>query len=70
VILEDDVSDTPSLKAAAICAAGADPAFEPTKATDPPGHGPWWDVEDDCFIDDDLCLYPPLEQERLASTPA
>ncbi|CZR65297.1 uncharacterized protein PAC_15197 [Phialocephala subalpina] len=38
--------------------------------TDPPGHGPWWDVEDGCFVDDDLRPIPPLEQEGLASTPA
>jgi hypothetical protein len=57
VILEDDELDTPNPEAAA----------EPSKPTDPPGHGPWWDVEDGCFVDDDLRPIP-LEQEGLAST--
>jgi hypothetical protein len=45
-------------------------AAEPNKPPDPAGHGPWWDVEDGGYIDDDLRPIPLLEQEGLASTPA
>jgi hypothetical protein len=45
-------------------------AAEPNKPPDPAGHGPWWDVEDGGYVDDDLRPIPPLEQEGLASTPA
>jgi hypothetical protein len=67
VVLEDDESDTPEPvpEATAVSVsvdAGANPASEPSK-------GPWWDVEDECYIDDDLRPIPPLEQEGLASTP-
>ena len=34
--------------------AGANPTSELSK-------GPWWDVEDEYYIDDDLYLIPPLE---------
>jgi len=56
----DDESDTPDPEA----------VTEPNKPTDPAGHGTWWDIEDGCYVDDDLHLIPPLEQEGLASTPA
>ena len=60
MILEDDESDTPNPEA----------TTEPSMPTDPPGHGPWWDVEDGCFVDNDLHPIPSLEQEGLASAPA
>lgn len=68
VVLEDSESDTPepAPQAAAVSVsvdAGADPASELSK-------GPWWDIEDECYVDDDLRPIPPLEQEGLASTPA
>jgi hypothetical protein len=68
VVLEDDEADTPepAPEAAAVSVsvdAGADPSSELSK-------GPWWDVEDECYIDDDLRLIPLLEQEGLASMPA
>jgi hypothetical protein len=58
VVLEDDEADTPepAPEAAAVSVsvdAGADPTSELSK-------GPWWDVEDECYV----------EQEGLASTPA
>jgi hypothetical protein len=59
VILKDDESDTPSPEATA----------EPSKPTDPSSHGPWCDIEDGGYVDDDLCPIPSLEQEGLASTP-
>jgi hypothetical protein len=63
VILEDNESDTPDPEAATVS------AFGPSKPTDPSGHRLWYDVEDQRFIDKDLCPFPPLEQEGLASTP-
>jgi hypothetical protein len=71
VILEDDESNTPDPKAAAISAsidASADSAFELGKPIDPSGHEAWYDIEDDPFVDEDLRPFPPLEQEGLAST--
>ena len=71
MILEDDESDTPNPEAAAVSAsvdAGANSAFELSKPIDPSGHEAWYDVEDDRFVDEDLCPFPPLEQEGLAST--
>jgi hypothetical protein len=43
--------------------AGTNPASELSE-------GPWWDVENECYVDDDFYLIPPLEQEGLALTPA
>jgi hypothetical protein len=65
VILEDDGSDTPDLEAAAISIsvdAITDPPSEPSKE-------PWYDVKDECFVDEDLPPIPPFEQKALASTP-
>jgi hypothetical protein len=67
VILEDDESDIPEPEpeAAAVSAlvdAGAELPSELSK-------GPWYDVEDECYVDDDLCPIPPLAEEGLASTP-
>jgi hypothetical protein len=59
VTLEDDEPETPDPEATA----------ERIKPTEPPDHGPWWDVEDGCFVGDDLCPIPLLEQDGLASTP-
>jgi hypothetical protein len=73
VILEGGESNTPNPKAAAVPAlvdASADSAFELSKPIDPSGHEAWYDVEDDRFVDKDLRLFPPLEQEDLASTEA
>lgn len=68
VVLGDDKSDTPEPvpKAAAVSIsvdADANPASELSE-------GPWWDVKDECYVDDDLRLIPPLKQEGLASAPA
>jgi hypothetical protein len=68
VVLEDDESDTPEPvpEAAAVSVsvdAGTDPASELSE-------GRWWDVEDECYVGDDLRPIPPFEQEGLASTPA
>lgn len=54
MILEDDESDA---------------ALGLSKSTDTSGHELWYDVEDQRFVDKDLCPFPPLEQEGLASTP-
>ena len=68
MVLEDGESDPPkpAPHAAAVSVsvnASADPAFKLSK-------GPWWDVEDEYYVDDDLRPIPPLEQEGLGSTPA
>ncbi|KAH8772392.1 hypothetical protein BGZ57DRAFT_984516 [Hyaloscypha finlandica] len=66
VVLGDDESDTPKPVPEAVAVsidAGADPASELSKK-------PWWDAEDECYVDDDLHPIPPLEQESLTSTPA
>jgi len=66
VVLEDDESYTPEPVPEAVSVsvdAGADPA---SGLSD----GPWWDVEDERYVDDDFRPIPPLEQEGLASTPA
>lgn len=62
MILEDNELDTPDPEAAIVSLSvdtGADPPSEPNK-------GQWWDVEDECYVDDDLCLVSPLEQKGLA----
>jgi len=56
VILEDDESDTPA-------------ALGLSKPTNPSGYELWYNVEDQRFVDEDLCPFPPLEQEGLALTP-
>lgn len=66
VVLEDDESDILELEpeAAVVPAsvdAGAGPASELSQ-------GPWWDVEDECYVDDNLRPFSPLEQDSLAST--
>jgi hypothetical protein len=64
VILEGDESDTPDLEAAVVSVsvdAHADPPFELSKE-------PWYDIEDQCFVGEDLRPIPPLEQRGLAST--
>jgi hypothetical protein len=43
--------------------AGADLASKLSK-------GPWWDVKDEYYVDDEIHPIPPLKQEGLASTPA
>jgi hypothetical protein len=66
VTLEDDEADTPDSKAAVVSVsvdAGADSLSELS-------NGPWWDVEDECYVDDDLRPIPLLQQEGLASVPA
>ena len=59
MILEDDKPKTPEPEST----AGR------SKSTEPPGHGPWWDIEDRCLVNDDLEPIPLLEQDGLASTP-
>ncbi|CAM6006580.1 unnamed protein product [Sphagnum balticum] len=75
VILEDDERDTPDPTAdseATSASANAGPvlAFELSKRADPAGREAWWDVEDACFVYEDLHPLPPLVHEGLASTPA
>jgi hypothetical protein len=65
VTLEDDEADTPDPEAAVVSVsvdAGADTHSQLS-------NGPWWDVEDEYYIDDDLRLIPLLQQEGLASVP-
>jgi hypothetical protein len=67
VIVEDDKLNTlkPVLKAATIFVSlSAD-----TNSAYKLGKGQYYDSEDKCYIDDDLHLNPPLEQERLTLTP-
>jgi hypothetical protein len=57
VALEDDELDTPEPVPEAVALsvdAGADPASELSKE-------PWWDAEDECYVNDDLCPIPLLE---------
>jgi hypothetical protein len=61
VILEDDKSDTPDPEAAAVSVL-IDAHFKPSTEL-------WYNIEDKCFVDEDLRPIPPLEQRGLASTP-
>ena len=54
VVLEDDESYIPEPVPEAVSVsvdAGADPASGLSK-------GPWWDAEDECYVDDDFYLIP------------
>jgi hypothetical protein len=66
VVLGDDEADTPE-PAPQAAAVSVDASTDPAPKL---SEGPWWDVEDECYVDDDFCPIPPLEQEGLASTPA
>lgn len=66
MVLKDNELDTlePVPEAIAVFVlvdAGADPASEPNK-------GLWWDIEDECYVDDDLCSILLLEYKGLVST--
>jgi hypothetical protein len=68
VILEDDELNNPEpvFKAIAIIISvdvNVNPASKPSKR-------PWWNIEDEYYINDNLRLIPPLEQEGLALIPA
>jgi hypothetical protein len=70
VIPEDGESNTPDPEATAVSTladTGAGSPFELDKSIDLSSEA-WYDVEDECFVDEDLCLFPLLEQEGLAST--
>jgi hypothetical protein len=71
VILEDDESNTPDPKAAAISTlvdAGADSAFKLSKPIDPSDPERWYDVETGCYIDEEL--EPEVQEDLTTSTPA
>jgi hypothetical protein len=75
VILEDNESDIPEPEPEAIALsasvdASADPAFDLSKPVYLSNHEVLWDVEDGCFVDEDLHPFPLLQQEGLVSTPA
>ena len=64
MIPENDKLDAPDLEAVAVSAsvdAGANPAFELSKPNDPSSHEAWCDVEDNFFVDENLCAFPPLK---------
>lgn len=70
MVLADNEPDTPSPLAdpeaashSAAVNAGPVPASELSKPADPPGPEAWWDVEDACFVDEDLHPLPTLELE-------
>jgi len=75
VILEEDEGDSPDHTADSEATstsvnAGPVPAFERSQRADPSHREPWWDVEEGCFVYEDLHPLPPLDHEGLASTPA
>jgi hypothetical protein len=72
VILEEDKSNAPESepKAAAVfepVEAGNDPSFDLNKLIDPFSYEIWWDIEDECYAYDDLCLSPPPRHDGLPS---
>jgi hypothetical protein len=56
VVLEDDEADTPDPEAAVV-SVSVDATADPASGL---SNGLWWDVEDECYINDDLCLIPLL----------
>ncbi|KAH6702758.1 hypothetical protein BKA61DRAFT_661179 [Leptodontidium sp. MPI-SDFR-AT-0119] len=75
VILEEDEGDSPDHTAdseatSTFINAGAVPTFERSQRADPSNREPWWDVEEGCFVYEDLDPLPSLDHEGLASTPA
>ncbi|KAH7308327.1 hypothetical protein BKA65DRAFT_485675 [Rhexocercosporidium sp. MPI-PUGE-AT-0058] len=73
VILEEDEGDTPDhtthSEATSTCANTRPvPAFELSQFADPSNREPWWDVEEGCFVYEDLHLLPSLDHEGLVST--
>ena len=50
MILEDDESYTPNAEATA----------KPNRPTNPSVHGPWRDIKNGSYVDDDLHPIPPL----------
>jgi hypothetical protein len=73
VILKNDESNTPNLKAAAVSAlvdAVADSAFKLSKLIDPSGYEAWYDVKNDRFVNVNIRPFPLLKQEDLAFTKA
>ena len=75
MILEDDERDTPdpttdSEATSTSVNAGPATAFELSQRADPCNREAWWDVEEGCFVYEDLYPLPPLDHEGLASTPA
>ena len=64
MILEDDGLDTPNPEATAVSAsvdAGADSAFRLSKPIDWSDHEAWYNVEADCYVDEELRPFPLLE---------
>ncbi|KAH7374060.1 hypothetical protein BKA64DRAFT_256163 [Cadophora sp. MPI-SDFR-AT-0126] len=75
VILEEDEGDRPDHTADSEATstsvnASPAPAFEQSQRADPSHREPWWDVEEGCFVYEDLHPLPPLDREGLASAPA
>ncbi|KAH6700701.1 hypothetical protein BKA61DRAFT_208150 [Leptodontidium sp. MPI-SDFR-AT-0119] len=75
VILVEDEGDTPGRTADSEAPSTSAntrpvPALELSQHADPSNHTPWWDVEEGCFVYEDLHPLPSLDHEGLASTPA
>ncbi|KAI9747945.1 MAG: Chitin synthase, class 2 [Chaenotheca gracillima] len=75
VVLVEDEGDTPDHTAnfettSTSVNAGPVPASELSRRADPSKREPWWDVEEGCFVKEDLHPFPPLDHKGLASTPA
>ncbi|KAG4427979.1 hypothetical protein IFR05_016539 [Cadophora sp. M221] len=77
VILEEDEGDTPDRTADSETTSTSTsantspvPAFELSQRADPSNREPWWDVEESCFVYEDMNPLPSLDHEGLASPPA
>ncbi|KAH7363929.1 hypothetical protein BKA65DRAFT_124992 [Rhexocercosporidium sp. MPI-PUGE-AT-0058] len=75
VILEEDEGDTLNYTAdsettSTSANTGLIPAFKRSQRANPSNREPWWDVEEGCFVYEDLDPLPSLDYEGLASTPA
>jgi hypothetical protein len=73
VILEDDESNIPSVEAAVVypsvdADAGADVALALPKSNSPPSQVAWYDVEDGCYIYDNVRPSLLLKQVTIVSS--
>lgn len=70
MILEDDESDTSDPEAIAVFASvdtNIDFAFELSKSINLFRHEVWYNVENNHFVDKNLCSFPLLKQKGLTS---
>ncbi|KAH6702756.1 hypothetical protein BKA61DRAFT_680954 [Leptodontidium sp. MPI-SDFR-AT-0119] len=75
VILEEDEGDSPDHTADSETTSTSVntspvPAVELSQGAVPSNREPWWDVEEGCFVYEDLHPLPLLDHKGLASTPA